>query len=77
MFRPENAPVVLCVKLSPFFPAISQPLLVLHPADAPHGFGLSAADLPTHARRALCADMAQLQVAAQPVVAAIQDFLTD
>ena len=57
--------------------AISQPLLVLHPADAPHGFGLSAADLPTHARRALCADMAQLQVAAPPVVAAIQDFLTD
>ena len=57
--------------------AISQPLLVLHTADAPYGVGLAAGDLPTHARRALCARVAQLQSAATPVVAAIQDFLSD
>ncbi len=54
---------------------ISQPLLVLHAPDWPHGAEVSAADLPAHARRTPCRDVSQLQHAPQPIVAAIQDFL--
>jgi pimeloyl-ACP methyl ester carboxylesterase len=55
---------------------ISQPLLVLHPAEGPRGLGLSGVDVPAQARRTPCADIAELQAAPEPLVAAIRDFLT-
>lgn len=55
---------------------ISQPLLVLHAPEWPRGAGIGAADLPTHARRELCAEVSQLQAAPHSIVAAIQDFLS-
>ena len=56
--------------------AIPQPLLVLHPVGEPRGLGLSGVDVPAQARYAPCADIAQLQAAPEPLVAAIRDFLT-
>ena len=53
-----------------------QPLLVLHPAEELRGLGLSGVDVPAQARRAPCADIAQLQAAPEPLVAAIRDFLS-
>ena len=55
--------------------AISQPLLVLHAPEWPREAGISAADLPAHARRTPCRDLPQLQRAPQPIVTAIHDFL--
>ena len=55
---------------------VTQPLLLLHAPDHPHGFGLTAADLPAHTQRAPCAGLAALQAAGEPLVAAIQKFLT-
>ena len=55
---------------------LSQPLLVLHPTEGPRGLGWSGLDVPAQARRAPCADLAQLQIAPEPLVAAIRDFLS-
>lgn len=54
---------------------ISQPLLVLHAPEWPHGLGWSLGDLPARAHRAPCGDLCRLQAAPQSIVAPIRDFL--
>ena len=56
--------------------AVTHPLLILHGPEHPHGFALTAADLPPQTHRAACAGIAALEAGAAPLVGAIHSFLT-
>ncbi len=56
--------------------AVTQPLLVLHAPEHPHGFALTAADLPPQTQRATCSGVAALEAGTAPLVTAIHSFLT-
>ena len=56
--------------------AVTHPLLLLHAPEHPHGFALTAADLPPQTQRGACSGIAALGAGAAPLIAAIHSFLT-